>query len=163
MARTDFIQLRYGVGQVIEPFLLRLFGEDHLKAVYWVSPWMTHLDFRRATTRNLLRKFARTSMNLTVITREPDPGSPHEEFIRDAIRLAAATVFYMPTLHAKFYVAATPDRRYALLGSANMYQWSGQTFELGVVIEAKGAGEILVDALEQLAIELRVTPGLVQA
>ena len=57
----------------------------------------------------------------------------------------------------------TPDRRYALLGSANMYQWSGQTFEVGVVIEAKGEGEILVDALEQLAIELRVTPETIQA
>lgn len=163
MAGTDFIQLRYGVGQVVEPFLFRLFGEDNPKAVYWVSPWMTHLDFRRATTRKLLRKFARASMNLTLITREPAPGSPHEEFVRDAKKLAAASVFYMPTLHAKFYVAATPHRRYALLGSANMYQWSGQTFEVGVVIEAKGDGEILVDALEQLAIELRVMPETIQA
>lgn len=163
MVKTDFIQLRYGVGQVVEPFLLRLFGEDNPKAVYWVSPWMTHLDFRRATTRTLLRKFSGTSMNLILITREPDPGSPHEEFVRDAKNVASATVFYMPTLHAKFYVAATPDRRYALLGSANMYQWSAQTFDLGVVIEAKGEGEVLVDALEQLAIELRVTPETVQA
>ena len=163
MARTDFIQLRYGVGQVVEPFLLRLFGEDNPKAVYWVSPWMTHLDFRRATTQSLLRKFARTSMNLTIITREPDPGSAHEEFVRDAKDVAAASVFYMPTLHAKFYVATTPNRRYALLGSANMYEWSGKTFELGVVIEAKGDGEILVNALEELAIELRVTPDTVQA
>ena len=83
--------------------------------------------------------------------------------MRDAKELGAASVFYMPTLHAKFYVAATPDRRYALLGSANMYKWSGRTFELGVVIEAKGDGEILVDALEQLAIELRVTPETIQA
>lgn len=163
MAGTDFIQLRYGVGQVVEPFLFRLFGEDNPRAVYWVSPWMTHLDFRRATTRHLLRKFARTSVNLTVITREPDPGSQHEEFVRDAKELAAASVFYMPTLHAKFYVAATPDRRYALLGSANLYKWSRQTFELGVIIEAKGDGEVLVDALEQLAIELRVTPETIQA
>ena len=69
----------------------------------------------------------------------------------------------MPTLHAKFYVAATRDQRYALLGSANMYEWSNRTYELGIIIEARGDGEVLVDKLEQLAIELRVTRQTVQA
>lgn len=163
MLRSDFLQLRYGVGNVVEPFLFRLFGEENLKSVYWVSPWMTHVDFRRATTQNLLRKFGRTPMNLIVITREPDPGSLHEEFIRDAKELAAASIFYMPTLHAKFYVAVTTNSRYALLGSANMYEWSSKTYEIGVVIEAKGDGEILVDQLEQLAIDLRTIPKTVRA
>ena len=92
-----------------------------------------------------------------VITREPESGSAHEEFVWDAKDLPTASIFYMPMLHAKFYIAATSERRYALLGSANMYEWSNRTFELGVVIEARGEGEVLVDKLEQLAIELRVT------
>ena len=71
MTRTDFLQLRYGPGQVIEPFLIRLYGERSPKAIYWVSPWMTHLDFQRATTRHLLRKLATTPTNLVVITRQP--------------------------------------------------------------------------------------------
>ena len=163
MTRTDFLQLRYGAGQVIEPFLIRLFGEPEPKAIYWVSPWMTHLDFKTATTRHLLRKLAKTPTNLVVITREPDRGSAHEEFVRDALELARASVFYMPTLHAKFYVAATSDRRYALVGSANMYQWSSTSYELGIIIDARGDGEVLVDKLEELAIDLRLAPHTVQA
>ena len=92
-----------------------------------------------------------------VITREPDPGSRHEEFIRDVKALPNASIFYMSILHAKFFVAETRERRYALLGSANMYEWPNRSYELGVVIEARGEGEILVDKLEQLAIELRLT------
>ena len=158
MQRAEFLQLRYGAGRVIEPFLTRLYGERSPKLVYLVSPWLSHLEFKTATTRKLLRKLQMHGVNLVVITREPEFGSPHEEFVRDAKELPRASVFYMPTLHAKFYVATTKERRYALLGSANMYEWSNRSYELGIVIEARGDGEILVDKLEQLAIELRITP-----
>ena len=157
MQKTDFLQLRYGAGRVIEPFLTRLFGERNPKTVYWVSPWLTHMNFRTATTNKLLQKLRLNGVNLVVITREPESGSAHEKFVRDAKDLPTASIFYMPMLHAKFYIAATSERRYALLGSANMYEWSNRTFELGVVIEARGEGEVLIDKLEHLAIELRVT------
>ena len=156
MQRTDFLQLRYGAGRVIEPFLRRLFGERHPKTVYWVSPWFTHMDFRTSTTKKLLKKLQAQGANLVVITREPESGSPHEEFVQDVKELPTASIIYMPMLHAKFYVAATTERRYALLGSANMYEWSNRSYELGIVIEARGEGEVLVDKLEQLAIDLRV-------
>lgn len=157
MKRINFLQLRYGAGKVIEPFLARLFGEKNLKTVYWVSPWLTHMNFQTGTTHKLLQKLQQHQVNLVVITRKPEPGSLHEEFVRDAQKLPTSSVFYMPTLHAKFYLAATRERRYALLGSANMYEWSSQSYELGIIIEARGEGEVLVDKLEQLAIELRVT------
>ena len=157
MQRADFLQLRYGAGRVIEPFLMRLFGERSPKTVYWVSPWVTHLDFRTANTKKLLQKLRMQGVNLILITREPEPGGLHDEFVRDAKELPTASIFYMPMLHAKFYVVTTNERRYALLGSANMYEWSNRSYELGIVIEARGEGEVLVDKLEQLAIELRVT------
>ena len=142
---------------VIEPFLRRLFGEMNPKTVFWVSPWLTHLNFRTATTKKLLQKLRLRGVNLVVVTREPKAGSGHEEFVRDVKEIPTASIFYMPTLHAKFYVAETKERRYALLGSANMYEWSNRSYELGVVIEARGEGEVLIDKLESLAIELRVT------
>ena len=163
MQRADFLQLRYGAGRVIEPFLARLFGERNPRTVYWVSPWLTHLNFKTATTKRLLQKLRMQGVNLVVITREPEPGSPHEEFVRDAKELPTASIIYMPMLHAKFYVAVTNERRYALLGSANMYEWSNRSYELGIVIEARGEGEVLVDKLEQLAIDLRVTPHTARA
>ena len=148
---------------MIEPFLWRLYAEDNPKTVLWVSPWMSHLDFRIANTQSLFRKLGSSTLNLTVITREPEPGSLHEEFVRDAKTQASASIYYMPSLHAKFYVVCTAERRYALLGSANMYQWSARTFDIGVVIEARGEGEALVDALEHLAIELRLARETIQA
>ena len=161
--RPEFLDLRYGTGNVIEPFLTRMFGERNLKSVFWVSPWLTHLNFPTGTTQKLLQKLADRGVNLVIITREPEPGSGHEEFVRDAQALPTSSVFYMPTLHAKFYVATTVERRYALLGSANMYEWSNRSFEVGVVMEARGDGEVLVDKLEHLAIELRVTQQTVKA
>ena len=121
MQRTDFLQLRYGAGRVIEPFLSRLFGERNPKTVYWVSPWFTHMEFKTATTKKLLQKLRSLGASVIIITREPERGSPHEEFISDAKELPTASIFYLPTLHAKFYVTTTKERRYALLGSANMY------------------------------------------
>ena len=115
------------------------------------------MNFKTATTQKLLHKLRLQRVNLIVITREPESGSAHEEFVRDAKELSTASIFYMPMLHAKFYVAVTSERRYALLGSANMYEWSNRSYELGIVIEARGEGELLVDKLEQLTIELRVT------
>ena len=157
MQRTNFLQLRYGAGNVIEPFLSRLYIERNPKTVYWVSPWLTHMNFRTGTTKKLLKKLQLRGVNLVIITREPEPGSSHQEFIRDAKELPTASIFYMAMLHAKFYLAATSERRYALLGSANMYEWSNRSYEMGVVIESRGEGETLVDRLEELAIELRVT------
>ena len=158
MQNAKFLQIRYGTGRVIEPFLMRLFGERNPKTVYWVSPWLTHLNFRTATTKKLLQKLRVHGANLILITRKPELGSPHEEFVRDVKELPTASIYYMPMLHAKFYIVTTNERRYALLGSANMYEWSSSSYELGVVIEARGEGEVLVDKLEQLAIELRVIP-----
>lgn len=163
MQRTHFLELKYGAGKIIEPFLQRLFTEMNPKSVYWVSPWITHLNFRTATTKKLLQKFQYRGVNLVVITREPESGSVHEEFVRDVKEIPTASIFYMPTLHAKFYVAETKERRYALLGSANMYEWSSRSYELGLVIEARGEGEVLIDRLESLAIDLRITPHTTKA
>ena len=157
MLRTDFLQLRYGAGNVIQPFLVRLFGERNPKTVYWVSPWLTHMSFPTATTKQLLQKLRHHQVNLVVVTREPEPGSDHDQFVQDVKNLPTASIFYMPMLHAKFYVAVTRERRYALLGSANMYEWSNRSYELGIIIEDRGEGEALLDTLEHLAIELRVT------
>lgn len=163
MNRSNFLQLRYGTGKVIEPFLTRLYGEINPTSVYWVSPWFTHLSFATATTQKLLQKFQMCRVNLVIITRQPEPGSAHEAFVQDAKALPTASIFYMSKLHAKFYVAATKERRYALLGSANMYEWSNRSYELGVVIEARGDGEVLVDDLEKLAIDLRLFPQTIRA
>ena len=158
-----FLKLKYGAGTVVEPFLQRLFAELHPKTVYWVSPWFSHFNFRTATTRRLLRRLQSKGVNLILITREPDSGSKHEEFVEDVREVSTASIFYMPTLHAKFYITATKERRYALLGSANLYEWSNRSYELGVVIEARGEGEVLIDKLESLAIDLRVTQHTVRA
>jgi len=153
--RTDFLQLRYGRGGVIEPFLARLYLEQNPRSVYWISPWITHLEFSTGNTKRLLGRLRQTGARLIVITREPEAVSEHEQFMFDAQAIAQASIYYIPNLHAKFYIAETLQGRYALLGSANMYQWSKDSYEIGIVIEARGDGEVLVNRLEELTIDLR--------
>ena len=157
VTRADFLQLRFGRGVVIEPFLARLYLERNPRSVYWISPWITHLEFSTGDTKRLLNRLKYRGARLVLITREPEPGTPHERFIMDAKKFPQVAIHYIPNLHAKFYIAETLEGRYALLGSANMYQWSRDSYEIGVVIEARGNGEELVDRLEELVIDLRST------
>jgi hypothetical protein len=91
----------------------------------------------------LLRQLGAQGTWLTVITRTPD------KELRDA------EVFLLDDLHAKFYWCQTPRRAYALLGSANLYRWTANTYEVGVTIDARGDGEVLLSSLRDLAMELR--------
>jgi hypothetical protein len=156
ITRTDFLQLVAGRGNVLEPFLNRVYGEREVKRVVFVSPWLTHLTFRSGGTEQLLRQLAAQGTWLTVITRTPDKdGEEHRQFVRDVLLLRAAEVFLLDDLHAKFYWCQTPNRTFALLGSANMYRWTANSYEIGVTIDARGDGEVLLASLRDLAMELR--------
>jgi hypothetical protein len=156
ITRTDFLHLVAGRGNVLEPFLNRVYGEPEVRRVVFVSPWLSHLTFRTGGTEQLLRQLAAQRAWLTVITRTPQKdGEEHRQFVHDVLALRSAEVFLLDDLHAKFYWCQTSKRAYALLGSANMYRWTANTYEIGVTIDARGEGEILLSSLRDLAMELR--------
>lgn len=156
--RADFLQLRYGRGQVIEPFLVRTYGEPQIRHLILVSPWMTHLRFRTGTTADLVKRVEREDIWITLITRPPDGGDEHLKFLEDFRTLMSAEIFYMTDLHAKYFICTTAKKTYALVGSANLYRWSSTTFDLGVIIEARGAGEEIISSLRELTMDLRNGP-----
>src|SRR5437870_3852237 len=98
------ISLRYGKGAVLEPFLNRVYGAQSVRQLVLVSPWITHLEFLMADSRKLLQRLAATHTRLTIVTREPELLSEHLAFIGDAAGLAEAEIFFVPDLHAKYYV-----------------------------------------------------------
>lgn len=156
ITRTDFLQLVAGRGNVLEPFLNRVYGERDVKRVVFVSPWLSHLTFRSGGTVELLRQLAAQRAWLTVITRTPEKdGEEHRQFVQDVLLMREAEVFLLDDLHAKFYWCQTPRRAFALLGSANLYRWTANSYEIGVTIDARGDGEILLTSLRDLAMELR--------
>lgn len=156
ITRTDFLQLVAGRGNVLEPFLNRVYGEREVKRVVFVSPWLSHLTFRSGGTEQLLRQLAAQRAWLTVITRTPEKdGEEHRKFVQDVLLLRAAEVFLLDDLHAKFYWCQTPQRAFALLGSANLYRWTANSYEIGITIDARGDGEVLLASLRDLAMELR--------
>lgn len=158
ISRTDFLQLTAGRGNVLEPFLNRIYGERDVSRVVFVSPWMSHVTFHTGGTSQLLRQFGAQRTWLTVITRTPEKdGEEHKRFVRDVLTLRQAEVFLLDDLHAKFYWCQTSTRAYALLGSANLYRWTASSFEIGVTIDARGDGEILLASLRDLSMELRQT------
>src|SRR5437016_922358 len=129
------ISLRYGKGAVLEPFLNRVYGAQSVRQVVLVSPWITHLEFLVADSRKLLQRLAATHTRLTIVTREPEM-SEHQAFIWDAAGLTEAEIFFVPDLHAKYYVCHTTSRSFAVIGSPNMYRWTRQSFEIGVAIDS---------------------------
>ena len=155
MKRFGNISLYWGRGRVLEPFLNRIYLESDVRRLIWVTPWMTHLDFTTGDTHNLIRKLKIMNTSLTVITREPEPGSEHETFTNDLLKMKFSKVYYLNNLHAKFYVCLTAARSYGMLGSANLYRWTKKSFEIGIVIEGKGEGEDFISTLNDLCLDIR--------
>jgi hypothetical protein len=152
------ISLRYGRGVVLEPFLNRVYGAQSVRQVILVSPWITHLAFLVADSRKLLQRLAAAHTRLTIVTREPDEASEHKVFITDAADHAQAEIFFVPDLHAKYYVCHTTNRSFAVIGSPNMYRWTRQCFEIGVAIDSSGPEEALLNELEAVTYELKISP-----
>jgi hypothetical protein len=152
------ISLRYGRGMVLEPFLNRVYGALSVRQVILVSPWITHLEFLVADSRKLLQRLAAGHTRLTIVTREPEEASEHKVFIADAAGHTQAEIFFVPDLHAKYYVCHTTSRSFAVIGSPNMYRWTRQSFEIGVAIDSSGPAEALLNELEAVTYELKISP-----
>jgi hypothetical protein len=149
------INLKYGKGVVLEPFLNRVYGAQAVKQVIWVSPWITHLEFLTGHSKKLLLRLAAAHARLTIITRKPEEPSEHAVFVADAAKYTDTEIIYVPDLHAKYYVCHTASRSFAVIGSPNMYRWTRQSFEIGVAIESIGLEETLFNELDTVTYELK--------
>jgi len=150
----ELIRLRYGRGVVLEPFLNRVYGASNVRHLVCVSPWMTHLSFLTGDTRKLIYKLGSHRTHVTIITRKPE-SEEHTIFISDATVMEFCEVFFVPDLHAKYYVCHTNDRSFAVVGSPNLYRWTAQSFEVGVIIESKGEGETIIVELDNVTYHLK--------
>ena len=149
------VRLVSGRGKVLEPFFSRVNLQPDIRELVWVSPWLSHFRFKTGSTQGLIQKLSVLAPRLTIITRSPEPGSEHEEFLRGLLPVESAEIYFLERLHAKFYICTTRNRAFAMIGSSNLYRWTKGSFEVGVMIEARGDGEILISDLEGLALELR--------
>jgi len=152
------VSLYYGKGSVIEPFIDRIFLTSGITDIVWVSPWVTHMNFRRGSTKQLLDQIRVNGTRLTLVTRKPESGyskDEHQGFVEDCCRIDSCEIFFLANLHAKYYICHALRRSFALIGSPNLYRWSVNAFELGVVIEGRGEGEVLVRGLDDITMELR--------
>lgn len=150
------IELISGRQTIVKPFLNRVYGTDGVDNLILVSPWMKHLEFLTGDTYRLIERLQVQSSRLTVITREPEEGW-HSEFLETCARLRYAEIYYVSDLHAKYYVCNAARGSFALIGSPNLYEFSRRTFEIGVVIHARGPGQTLISDLEDITVELKTS------
>ena len=129
-----------------------------MRHVVLVSPWITHLEFATGDSRKLLQRMAACRTRLTIITRQPEASSEHHDFLVDATAFALTEIFFVPDLHAKYYVCHTTGRSFAVVGSPNMYRWTQRSFEIGIAIEGSGPAESLLSELDSVTYELKTTP-----
>ncbi len=151
------VRIVAGRMNVLEPFLARVQGMNRISRLTLVSPWMTHCSYAAGDTRAIILWLAANRIAVRILTRPPDPGSDHFEFIEDISRLPLAEVIYVPDLHAKLYLCEAGPYSFALITSANLYKWTTQTFEVGVIINLKGAAETLLDELLDIVGRLRLS------
>ena len=155
---TGYLQLLKGRGCVLEPFLNRVYLKENVRSLILVSPWITHLRFHTGSTNQLLARINEYKAKLMIITRCPEDGADeHSKFIADASKLKNCDIYFIEDLHAKYYLCDAVDLSFAMLGSPNMYKWTKNTFEIGVMIESRGEGDSIIDDLEALTIDLRIS------
>ena len=68
-----------------------------------------------------------------------------------------AEIIYVPGLHAKLYLCEAGPYSFALITSANLYRWTAKTFEVGVIINLRGAAETILDELLDIVNRLRLS------
>ncbi len=152
------LSLRFGCGVVLEPFLNRVFGAKGVRHVTLVSPFLSHLPFATGTTAKLLDRLAIQRTRLILVTREPDQTQlEHKQFLNDVAQMHSSQIYFLDSLHAKFYICETVDRSFAVIGSPNLYRWTRASHEIGVAIEGRGSAEALVDDLIDVALTVRTS------
>lgn len=149
--------LKYGYGGVLEPFLGRVFSIKSIRRLILVSPWLSHFSFYTGNTNSLINRLRIMKPFITIITREPDDeNTEHQLFIEDVANIDSCEIFFLEDLHAKYYICQTSDQTFAIVGSPNMYKWTKKSFEIGITIESRGEGELIIEELEQVTMRLRL-------
>lgn len=136
-------------------FFERLFGAQGVRSLVLVSPWIGVLARERFgySLEDIARLIVACHIPTYVVTRAPEVAPTNEPAVTILARCAPVNLFFNNDLHAKVYVCKCDPFGFALLSSANLSASAANTVEIGLMIDGKGYGQLVVEELENVGKE----------
>lgn len=136
-------------------FFDRLFGAQRVQSLVLVSPWIGLLSRERFgySLEDIAQLIVSYHVPTYVITRDPKVEPTNEQAVGILTGCPPVNLFYNNDLHAKVYVCRCEPFGFALLSSANLSAASANTVEIGLMIDGKGYGQLVVEELENVGKE----------
>ena len=136
-------------------FFERLFAAHDLHSLVIISPWIGFLPREEFgySLEDIAQLINSNTIPTYVITRDPDVEAANRKAIDIFCSCPSVNLYYNNSLHAKVYVCRCEPFGFALLSSANLSMGSSKMVEIGLMIEGKGYGQIVVEELEYVGKE----------
>lgn len=151
--KESYTQVVKAGGHVL--FFERLFAAKDVHGLVIISPWISFLQ--REELGYSLEDIA-SFINLNqiptyIITRAPEVEFVNRKAIDIFCSCPSVNLYYNNSLHAKVYVCRCEPFGFALLSSANLSMASSKIVEIGLMIEGKGYGQMVIEELEYVGKE----------
>ena len=136
-------------------FFERLFAAHDIHSLVIISPWivLSRQDSFSYDIEGLSQFIKSNNISTYIITRDPEKETVNKRAIDILTSCPSVNIFYNNSLHAKIYVCRCEPFGFALLSSANLSGASASTIEIGLMIEGKGYGQLIVEELENIGKE----------
>lgn len=136
-------------------FFQRLFGAHGVQSLVLVSPWIGVLCRERFgySLEDVAQLIVSFRIPTYVVTRGPEVAPTNEQAVGILTRCPPVNLFFNNDLHAKIYVCRCEPFGFALLSSANLSAAAANTVEIGLMIDGKGYGQLVVEELENVGKE----------
>lgn len=136
-------------------FFERLFTAHDIHSLVIISPWIGFLQREKLgySLEDIARSINSNQIPTYIITRDPESETVNREAIDIFYSCPSVNLYYNNSLHAKIYVCRCEPFGFALLSSANLSMASSSIVEIGLMIEGKGYGQMIIEELEHVGKE----------
>ena len=136
-------------------FFERLFAAHDIHSLVVISPWIGSLQREELgySVEDVAQLIRSKQIPTYVITRDPEAETVNRKAIDIFCSCPTVNLYYNNNLHAKVYVCRCEPFGFALLSSANLSTASSKMVEIGLMIDGKGYGQMVVEELENVGKE----------
>ncbi len=136
-------------------FFERLFAAHDIHSLVIISPWIGFLKRKDLgySVEDIAQFINSNQIPTYVITRDPEVETINGKAINIFLSCPSVNLYYNNSLHAKVYVCRCEPFGFALLSSANLSMASLSIVEIGLMIEGKGYGQMVIEELEHVGKE----------
>lgn len=131
-------------------FFDRFLLAERVRSLVIVTPWIDSLGEMFNQFSRLVAKVEKEQIDTTVIVRHPRKEPMNYPAVTRLSGLSTVHLYFNNELHAKVYSCYCLPYGFAYVGSANLTGRATVAFEVGVMVDGRGAGERVVDELSRV-------------